>query len=257
LFALNLQFLPKADFVMIPKPLASSLAILSLALIVVSSGLIPAAQAQFKPPNRGAPSNTAGGATRGNSFCVTGKTPLTVLVPSSHIGLTTTAHPTFFVYVPPTSAKSAEFVLQDAKDNDIYRTTVELTGTPGIVSLSLPETAPPLEMGKDYLWYFSIVCQPKDRLEDVFVSAWVQRVQPTKAVVDTLKRVAPRDRPGVYAKASYWYDTLSTLAELRRSKPNDASLNSDWTQLLNSVGLSKVAKEPLSQQPSLKIVKSQ
>lgn len=241
---------------MIPRPPASYLASL-VTLIVASSCLMPAAQAQFKPPDRGAPTNTAGGATRGSSFCVTGKTPLTVLVPSSRIGLTVAARPTFFVYVPPTSAKTAEFVLQDDKDNDIYRTTVELTGTPGVVSLALPATAPALAVGKDYLWYFSIVCQPKDRLEDVFVSAWVQRVQPTKTVTDALKRASARDRPNVYAQASLWYDTLSSLAELRRSNPNDARLTSDWTQLLNFVGLNKVSREPLSRQSSLKISKSQ
>jgi hypothetical protein len=241
---------------MIRKPPASYLASF-LTLIVASSCLMPAAQAQFKPPNRGAPSNTAGGATRGSSFCATGKTPLTVLVPSSRIGLTVAARPTFFVYVPPTSAKTAEFVLQDDKDNDIYRTTIDLTGTPGITSLSLPATAPALEVGKDYLWYFSLVCQPKDRLEDVFVSAWVQRVQPTKTVTDALKRVSARDRPNVYAQASLWYDTLSSLAELRRNNPNDARLTSDWTQLLNFVGLKQVSREPLSKQSSSTIGKSQ
>ena len=242
---------------MIWKPLTSHWATFSLTLMVVSNCLMPAAQAQFQPPDRGAPSTTAGGATRGSGFCVTSKMPMTVLVPSSRIGLTTKARPTFFVYIPPTSAKSAEFVLQDAQDNEIYRTTIELPSISGIVSLSLPETAPSLKVDQDYLWQFSVICQPNDRFKDVFVSAWVQRVKPTKTVTDTLKRVAPRDRPNVYAQASFWYDSLSSLAELRRSKPNDASLTRSWTQLLNSVGLNKVSREPLSEELSLETVRSQ
>ena len=242
---------------MIWKVFSSYVAPFSLALIVGSSCLIPAAEAQFKPPKRGTPATTAGGATRGNSFCVTGKTPLTVLVPSSRIGLTMRARPTFFVYVPPTSAKSAEFVLQDDQDNDVYRTTVELSGTPGVVSLSLPETAPALKVDQDYLWYFSVVCQPNDRLKDVFVSAWVQRVKPDKKVTDSLKRAIPRDRPAIYADASLWYDTISSLADLRRSNSRDTTLTNEWSELLDFVGLKKIAKEPLSKQPSLKIVKTQ
>lgn len=241
---------------MIRRVFSSYLAPLSLALVVGSSCLMPAAEAQFKPPKRGAPATTAGGATRGN-ICVKGKTPLTILVPSSGIGLTMTARPTFLAYVPLTSAKSAEFVLQDDKDNDIYRTTVELSGTPGVVSLRLPETAPPLKVGKDYLWYFSLVCQPNDRLKDVFVSAWVQRIKPDKTVTETLKRVTLRDRPAVYAEASLWYDTVSSLAELRRSNYRDSTLTNEWVELLDFVGLRNVAREPLSKQSSLKVVKPQ
>lgn len=204
----------------------------------------------FKPPKRGAPSATTGGASR--SFCVTGKTPLTVLTPSTALGLTTAAHPTFFLYVPKTAAKSAEFVLRDTDENDVYRATVALAGTPGIVSITLPNSAPVLEVNKDYRWFFSMICRPGDRLEDVFVSAWVQRVPLDRAVATALQKATQRDRPNILAGAGLWYDTLTALAELRQKNPNDAALTQDWTTLLQSVGLKQISDEPLVPQNGLK-----
>ena len=51
--------------------------------------------------------------------------------------------------------------------------------------------------------------------------------------------------PALYAQAGIWYEALATLAELRRSKPNDSVLISAWESLLQSVGLDTVAKEPI------------
>jgi hypothetical protein len=204
----------------------------------------------FKLPKRGAPSSTAGGASR--SFCVTGKTPLTVITPSTTLGLTTAARPTFFLYVPRTLAKSAEFVLRDTDENDVYRATVALAGTPGVVSITLPDSAPALEVNKDYRWFFSMICRPGDRLEDVFVSAWVQRVPLEQTVATALQRATLRDRPGILAEAGLWYDTLTALAELRQKSPNDAALTQNWTTLLQSVGLQQVSTEPLLPQNGLK-----
>lgn len=203
----------------------------------------------FKPPKKGAPLVTAGGASR--SFCVTGKTPLTILTPNSNVGLTTTARPTFFLYVPKTVAKQAEFVIKDDKDNDVYRTTLELAQAPGVVSLSLPPTAPELQPNQNYRWFFSMICRPGDRLEDVFVSSWIQRVQPDKRLLGAINAAAPQGRPALYAEAGIWYDTLASLAQLRRTNDN-ADLSQQWANLLQSVGLNQISEAPLVAQPALR-----
>jgi len=197
----------------------------------------------FKPPNRGTPPATAGGASR--SACVTDTIPLTVLTPSNMLGLTTAARPTVFLFVPKTSAKSAEFVLKDANDNDVYRTMMPLNGGSGVISLTLPDSAPELEPEKSYRWYFSMVCRPKNRLEDVFVSAWIQRATPQASVLTALKQASPTQRPEIFAEAGFWYDTLNSLADLRRANPSDANLTRDWSSLLKSVGFS----QPVSDAP--------
>ena len=200
----------------------------------------PSAQAQFKPPNLGAPRTTAGGAVRSGS-CLTEKMSLMALVPPTKIALTTEAHPTFFFYLPKTVAQSAEFVLKDVDDKDVYRAKVPLSKT-GLVSFRLPEDAPALEEGKDYQWYFNVICKPSDRLQDSFITAWVQRVKPNETLAQSLKTAATRQRPNLFAQAGIWQDTLTTLAELRRANPTDASLMSEWDALLKSQGLSQVAQ---------------
>lgn len=216
---------------------------LSLALVTeltIGLNFTPAARAQFKPPNLGVPRTTAGGATRSGTYCVAEKTGLTALVPPSKISLTTQARPTFFLYLPKTTAQVAEFTLKDANEEDVYRTTIPLTGQSGLVSFQLPSTAPTLEVGKDYQWFFNVVCQPSDRLRDDFVTAWMRRVQPEESLVNALKNASARQRPNVYAQAGIWQDTLTTLTELRRIRPNDSTLSLEWNNLLRSVGLSQI-----------------
>jgi hypothetical protein len=75
--------------------------------------------------------------------------------------LTSVEHPTFWFYIPYSPPLSIEFVLQDEAKQTVYQTPVTLFGTPGVVSLSLPSTAAPLEIGKRYRWYFNIYCNPR------------------------------------------------------------------------------------------------
>jgi hypothetical protein len=227
--------------------------IFSLALMAeLALGLVlgTSAEAQFRPPNRGAPRTTAGGATRSGS-CITEKAALTALVPKSKLALTTEARPTFFLYLPKTNAQSAEFTLKDVDENDIYRTTIPLTGQSGAVSFQLPADAPALEVGKDYQWFFNVVCQPSDRLRDDFVTAWIQRVEPDQTLLSALNSAAPRQRPNIYAQAGIWQDTLAALTTLRRNRPSDPTLTEEWNSLLRSVGIEQVPGGPPVGQLSL------
>lgn len=212
--------------------------------------LIPAfstvAQAGFKVPNRDAPLSSGGGGAR--SACVKSETPLTALTPGKSMPLTVTAKPTFFVYLPKTAAKKAEFVLKDEDENDVYRTMISIPSTPGIFSFKLPSTrsVPSLEVGKDYHWYLSLVCKAQDRREDVFVDGWIQRVQLTSDLAKA-SRLTPQARIDVYSNAGIWHEALGTLVDLRRSRPNDAAIATKWQEFLNSVGLENLSQKSLAQ----------
>ena len=248
--------------------------------LMLGVSMMASAQIQFKPPNIGRPTTTAGGGVRfspvvprrispgtpreaplspvvpgaptgtaGSAIrvapCSTEKTPLTALVPSSKsgtFGLTTETHPTFFVYLPKPTAQSAEFVLTTKDGQDVYRATMPLSGQSGLVSVQLPATAPALGVGQFYQWHFSVICDPNDRVKDNLVSAWVQRVQPDPALAAKLADASARQRPGIYADAGIWQDTLTTLAALRRAHPADPTLIKDWNSLLESVGLGAIVK---------------
>jgi hypothetical protein len=216
---------------------------------VAERGEIAKTKVDFKPPKVGAPENRKGGASRGSS-CSSNRNSLKALLPVSNLGLTVEKYPTFFVYIPPISTQLAEFELHEGNANStvIYKTRFTVPTTPGIFTFSLPNnnTLQPLEIGKNYHWFFSIICDPQDRSEDIYVEGWVQRIQPSLTLANQLEKAAPRDRPALYAEAGIWHETIRTLAELRYSRPQDSTLLADWEELLKSVGLSKFAKEPLS-----------
>lgn len=235
----------------LPLFLRTTLHITLAATIAVVSFPSASTAQQFVPPDRGLPGRREGGGTRGS--CLRGQVPLTALMPNSNFAQTTRTNPTFFWYVPPFLAETAEFVLLDENDNELYYTTMQLVEDGGIVSLNLPTVKDAdgndvslLKEGQDYRWYFSLVCDPDDRSGDVFAEGWIQRIQPTPALASRLLSAAnERTRATIYAEAGIWHDALATLAELRRSQPGNSTLLSSWTTLLESVDLESIAAEPL------------
>jgi hypothetical protein len=157
--------------------------------------------------------------------------------------LTVSAHPTFLVYVPQTSAKGVELTLEDGNSKGIYQTSVNLMGTPGIISISLPASAPELEIGKDYKWLVSVVCESGSP-EDSFVVGSVRRIQPDSSL-SQIDRAKPLDKVALYAKSGVWFDAVANLAALRKAQPNDPQVASTWENLLKGAGLEAIANAPL------------
>lgn len=196
-------------------------------------------------PNRGAPGTRQGGATRGG--CSTSERQLTALVPQTNLGMTTTEFPTIFFYIPQTSADVLEFSLLDENDNEIYQKNLSPSKTGGIASINLStlEGLPPLQVDQKYHWYLSIVCNTEDRSADIFVDGWVQRIQSDPALQSELQQASASDRASLYAVNGIWYDSVAALYKTRKSNPNNSALATEWADLLDSVGLSEIAREPL------------
>jgi len=217
------------------KKLTLSLA----ALTLVSLGGLSAAFAFDPPPGQDAPKQTAGGGVRGGNCpaeigAATQTTPLTLLLPESGFGLTVKDRPTFMAYVPPTSATEAEFTIRDNEEEYAYRTQVPIDGRGGVVSISLPASAPPLEAGKDYIWSVAMICVPGDRLQDVVAQGFIRRVEADSNLTSQLASAEPLSQADVYGKAGIWFETLNTLAELRKAQPSDPKLAASWQELLES-----------------------
>jgi len=200
------------------------------------------------PPTqpRGAPPRSRGGGTRGRE-CLSGKLPLTAVAPNNNVVTTVSGNPTLFWYVPKTEAKSAEFVLfdDDGKElNEIYRTTVAVKGTPGIVKLSIPASVS-LETGKKYLWAFTVMCF-SDFEENPWVAGAIERTELNGEEETKLAATKePLEKAEVYAEAEVWQETLSLMAQLRYERPYDFRVNNAWRELLSSVQLDAIASEPL------------
>ncbi|MEB3358363.1 MAG: DUF928 domain-containing protein [Synechococcales bacterium] len=222
-----------------------------LAAIALTAGLLvvgfpwAAIAQQYNPPPVGLPGRREGGGTRGD--CSSADKPLMALMPDTNFGQTVSDYPTFYWYVPQISAEAAEFVLLDEDNNEIFITTFAIADQPGVISLSLPEGSgmPPLEVGKDYNWYFSLICDFSDRSGDLFTNGWIRRVDTTTlGLGDRLMTASESDRALIYAEAGLWFEALDTLARLRRLNPSDPAVQAQWGTLLRSVGLDEMVNEP-------------
>jgi hypothetical protein len=177
----------------------------------------------------------------------TSQLSLTALVPKNKIGRTVSDYPTFFFYLPPIDAELAEFILEDESRNPIYQQEIAIKNVSGVIAVSIPANTnvPPLEVGKNYTWKFTVVCDPQDRSSDLFESGIVRRVELSPDILGELENADPRQKTFIYAQNGIWQDALSNLAAVRRANPNEPVFQTDWESLLESVTLGKIAKEPI------------
>ena len=200
----------------------------------------------FKPPDVTAPDNRQGGTHRGCKL--RDGLSITPLIPESNIGLTLTESPTFFVYVSQPAAQVEFILLNEDESEVVYETTLK-NDKAGIVGVSLSEKdqTKNIEVGKRYVWSFALACDPLERSGDYIVKGWMQRIEPQATLKSDLTNPDPMAKVIAYAKNGIWYETIATLAEMRRLAPDDSRLTTEWTQLLQSQGLESIAAQPLVQ----------
>jgi Domain of Unknown Function (DUF928) len=237
---------------------ALAIAVFAIALILPS--LLPPMQAvpppilmsqnvNFPPPDVDAPDNRQRATPAFLSPCPVDLS-IIPLMPPTNIGLTLTESPTFFSYVSLNSTQ-IEFILQtdDEKLTEVYKTTFKVD-EPGIIEVSIPKKTDRqtfIEVKKRYQWAFLVACEPDDRSVDYYVTGFVQRIAPQETLKNDLANLDPMARAIAYAKNGIWYDTLTTLSQMRRQAPDDPMLKAEWTQLLKSQKLEAVADKPLVQ----------
>jgi hypothetical protein len=192
---------------------------------------------QPSAPDTGTPNGqrTPGG-TRGECKQTDKQTDklLTALVPeNANDGLTTAEHPVFWFYIPDTAEgiHSIEFSLHDRDEKTtLYRTSLQLTKTPGIISIPLPSSPEnSLKLEESYHWRLIVNCDPKQTSENILeLDGWVKRVQPN------------HNFQGVI-----WYDELTNRAKRYLLEPQNPEVKNAWVQLLKSVGLEGLAQAHL------------
>ncbi|WP_245587403.1 DUF928 domain-containing protein [Cylindrospermum stagnale] len=186
--------------------------------------------------NRGTPTGRVrGGAGRGQCPVIASsdETQLTALVPtisnsldkeallskqkSSQIvwGKTFEAYPTFWFYIPyqyEESELEAKFVLLDEEKSIVtgpiflkLSNQDNLDQKSKIAKFTLPKQQP-LEIGKEYNWYFSIICDARKPSRNPGVTGWIQRVE---------LPILPPKQYLYYAQQGIWYDTVTRLADSR------------------------------------------
>lgn len=200
-----------------------------------------------------APERTGGGGQRGQA-CVTGKIRLTALTPKNNLTTTISPNPSLFLYIPPTKAQSADFLLLNENGKEVYYTRLLIKESPRILELKLPDHLS-LETDTEYFWTFALVCNVDDRSRDHFVRGLMRR-QPTQhgitpvAELQTLlngltnnselgkKRL--QEEAANYAEAAIWAETLMILARLYQQFPQDSAIAQEMQELLTSVELENI-----------------
>lgn len=246
-----------------------SLAILSVATVSLSlipSGLSTQAQmpsgqmlegqtiagVTFEPPNEGTLDHSEGGATRDSGYCLnnnlnnnlkSGQSVLPLMPENSQEGFTVSDRPTFFLYVPSTSAQEIFFILKDKNEDYYYQKSLTIPEADGIVRVQLPEDAPALEIGKNYQWNFVIACQMPVRPDSPRITGWVKRVEANSMGIDLVEQTPSIEMAQSYGSAGIWFDTVATLAQLRNQQPENYAAT--WEEFLSSVGLEDISTQPL------------
>jgi hypothetical protein len=202
------------------------------------------------PPSQGTPGGRQrGGASRGPCRAFES---LTALVPTNNgivWGRTVSDRPTFWFYLPNelTEKTSIEFTLQDSNDQYIYNTRLNAAKTKsGLVRLTVPATAKPLEVGKSYTWSFSVYCDPAKPSSAVFVQGSIQRAALEPQLKNRLGNKASLQQVQLYAANGIWYEAFDGLAELYRQNASDRAISSAWVSLLQQVKLDRLKTASLT-----------
>ncbi len=213
-----------------------------------NSGSATRFKVTFNPPAGDQPKTSIAGASRSIGQCINqaenSNLPLAPLLPVSAQGLTVASHPTVLAYLPQTSAKQVLFSWRDENNNDHYQTILPIDNQGGVISLTLPEDAPPLEVGKNYQWALAIMCDGRLQPDSPMIQGQIRRVALEATLSDRLKNANLLESAAIYGEAGIWYETVATLAKLKTAQPGDQNLASNWQDLLTSVGLEKISQVP-------------
>ena len=119
------------------------------------------------------------------------------------IGLTATAQPSFWAYVPIDAQAeeiTLEFVLRNVEGKKLHSEMLDVPTQSGFLEI-IPEGMPPLEAGVDYNWFLKQKsrCGELASLARETGEAWVRYVEPST--------VSEKD-----GETGYWYDALSEAA---------------------------------------------
>ncbi len=211
------------------------------------------------PPNNGEPNATTAGGSRSscphkNLSKQDSASNLTALVPqTTKQWLTVKEHPTFLVYLPPTSASTIFFQLKDNQDRIIYQTLLAVQAERGkIINIEIPQHSAPLKVDENYQWSVFLLCkynsglQPNnlesfeksyDLMNEPWIIGAVKRIELTPSFNSKTDEVMSLDLAGKYAKKGLWFDTLATLHKLRKEQPDNSELIQAWQELLKSAGI--------------------
>jgi len=203
---------------------------------------VPVPKPVYTPPKLGAPSNRAGGGTRGVIF---DRPVLSVLVPE-HTGLTIHAQPTLYWYVSrPINRPISVKITSDSMSSPLLDTAILPPIPAGILALPLAQYDTHLVTGVHYQWGLELAIDPAQPSPPLWSSGAIEREAPSPEFLAKLNQAVPSDLPALYAKKGLWYDALDSLSAFIQVAPDDLALRQHRASLLEQVGLHEAAAQDL------------
>lgn len=172
--------------------------------------------------------------------------PVVILVPETAKTLTASANPTFYWYLPPNNGAAVEFSLADAQNRKIYTTqyiitenTLDPNNSDRIMGLQMPNTPsfPGLKTGQEYIWEVKLICNLNEPNLQVGARGVIERIPIDPQLHSSLGIASAENKLGLYANANLWHETINTLINLRRQKPDDPEVKAAWQKLMESANL--------------------
>jgi Domain of Unknown Function (DUF928) len=165
---------------------------------------------------RGTPKDIgAGGGKR--SVCLTRANPnrgLTAIVPPGDFGgLSATANPAIWVYLPYATERPISGVLSlrltdNFRSAPFLKVPVTLPSQPGLVRLKVPAS---VEQRGMLAWTLTVVCDAENLARNPFISGLVM-VKPNPELLQRVAGLSPSERVIEFARSGYWYDALDLVA---------------------------------------------
>lgn len=149
---------------------------------------------------------------------------LMLITPPEHAATTLSAHPTFLWQVSGPSNAPMQFALMaPGHRQPLYQQTLKADRA-GVIAVTLPESAA-LDLGQQYRWTVSLICDADRPSQNVYARAWVTRVAPSTNLALQLLGIKPGPeaeqlRALAYATAGVWYDAAASLNQAQNFTQN-------------------------------------
>ena len=177
---------------------------------------------------------------KGSAATRAGKEPIkvAVLTPETY-GMSYSTQPSFF-WFQSDAAKAKQIIFnlyEEGSFKKIVKVPLNKAYAKGINRLDLTSLKVALEPGKSYSW--SITFETNRRAPSLnSVSKGLIKCAPLPATIAAqLEAAGLADRSTIYAQNGAWHELLTTMDELIKANPGDASLKAERDEILAQVGL--------------------
>ena len=160
---------------------------------------------------------------------------VTLLVPSSHLPITISSHPIFLFHLDNIPSRPLLFTLvEPGIIKPLFETKLTLT-QPGLVTLKLPEQSLGLEIGKEYYWTVSLLCNEKRPSQNAYARAAIKRISPPAYFPQKLiSNPDNLEKAEIYAQSGLWYDALASSYQDYLKTATEPPIDAYFWQLLHA-----------------------